>query len=265
MNKYEKVNNAMWDELTDVHFKSYGVDKFKSGISTLDEIQIREIGSVDGKSMLHLQCHFGLDSLSWAREGAIVTGIDFVQKAIAYANGLRDELNLKARFICCNIYDLEKHLNEQFDFVYTSQGVLCWLKDIKEWGNLIARYLKPGGIFYMMESHPITHIFEDTIKGELRIIHPYFHDDIPTKWDDAYPDYSDPTYIKKNPSYEWKWTISDIVNALIEAGLRIEFINEYNRTFCKLLPDMVHREDGWWYLPGYEKRLPLVFTIRARK
>src|SRR5512140_1232206 len=122
MNEFEKENNKMWDELTDVHIKSYGVEKFKSGVTTLDEIQLREVGDVRGKTMLHLQCHFGLDTLSWAREGAIVTGVDFVEKSIDYANKLRDELHLDAEFICSNIYDLDQHLEKQFDIVYTSQG-----------------------------------------------------------------------------------------------------------------------------------------------
>ncbi len=265
MNRYENGNKILWDELTDVHIKSYGVDKFKQGKSTLDEIQLREVGDVKGKTLLHLQCHFGLDTLSWAREGAVVTGVDFVEKAIAYANKLKDETGLNARFICSNIYDLEKHLNEQFDIVYTSQGVLCWLRDLNKWAQIIAKFLKPGGIFYLMESHPVMHIFDDTIKGPLKITQPYFHNDDPIIWDDHHPDYSDQSHLVENPSYEWQWSLSDIINSLINAGLRIEFLNEYNKEFCYALPDMVRREDGWWYLPGYEKNLPLMFTIRAKK
>ena len=265
MNEFEKANNKMWDELTDVHVKSYGVEKFLNGTSTLEELQIREVGDVNGKSLLHLQCHFGLDTLSWAREGATVTGVDFVEKAIDYANQIRDKAGLNARFICSNIYDLDKHLDEQFDIVYTSQGVLCWLRDINAWGKLIARFMKPGGIFYIMEAHPVVHIFNDTEKGPPKITQPYFHRDEPTMWDDPYPDYSDPTYIKVNPSYEWLWTISDIINSLISAGLKIEFFNEYPLEFCKALPDMVRGDDGWWHLPGYEDKLPLIFTLKARK
>ena len=265
MKKFEDANKKMWDELTDVHIKSYGVEKFRAGVSTLDEIQLREVGDVQGRTLLHLQCHFGLDTLSWSREGAIATGVDFVEKSIAYANKLRDELHLNAHFICSNIYDLDKHLDKQFDIVYTSQGVLCWLKDIAKWGRIIAKFLKRGGIFYIMESHPISHIFNDTEKGPPKITQPYFHSDQPTKWDDPYPDYSDQTYVKVNPSYEWLWTISDIVNSLINAGLKIEFINENPLAFYKALPDMVRRDDYFWYLPGYEDKLPLIFTLRARK
>ena len=238
MNKYEETSKKLWNELTDVHIKSYGVDKFKNGKSMLDQIQLKEVGDVRGKSLLHLQCHFGLDTLSWAREGAIVTGVDFSEKSIAYANQLKKDTNIKARFIYCNIYDIKRYLDERFDIVYTSQGVLCWLKDLNEWAKLIHHFLRPGGIFYIMEGHPITHIFDDEKRGRLEIIYPYFHSKEPTKWDDDSPDYSDETYIAKNPSYQWQWSLSDIINSLIKAGLRIEFIHEFDKLFYKALPDM---------------------------
>lgn len=265
MNKFEETNKNLWNELTDVHIKSYGIDKFKNGKSSIDQIQLNEIGDVRGKSLLHLQCHFGLDTLSWAREGAIVTGVDFSEKSIAYANQLKEELNIKAKFICCNIYDLKSLLDERFDIVYTSQGVLCWLKNLNEWAKLIHHFLRPGGIFYIMEGHPITHIFNDERRGKLEIIYPYFHSKEPTKWDDDYPDYSDETYIPKNPSYEWLWSISDIINSLIKAGLQIEFIHEFDKLFYKGFPDMECDKNGWWYFPDYIDQIPLIFTLRAKK
>lgn len=265
MNKFEETNKNLWNELTDVHIKSYGIDKFKNGKSSIDQIQLNEIGDVRGKSLLHLQCHFGLDTLSWAREGAIVTGVDFSEKSIAYANQLKEELNIKAKFICCNIYDLKSLLDERFDIVYTSQGVLCWLKDLNEWAKLIHHFLRPGGIFYIMEGHPITHIFDDERRGKLEIIYPYFHSKEPTKWDDDYPDYSDETYIPKNPSYEWQWSLSNILNSLIKAGLQIEFIHEFDKLFYKGFPDMKCDKNGWWYFPDYIDKIPLIFTLRAKK
>jgi len=263
MINFEESNKALWDELTDVHIKSYGVDKFLNGQSTLDEIQLRDLGNVRGKTMLHLQCHFGLDTLSWAREGAVVTGVDFVEKAIDYANKLKEKAGLNARFICSNIYDLEKSLNEQFDIVYTSQGVLCWLKDLKEWARLIHRFLKPGGTFYIMETHPIANIFDYRQKGMNIGTQPYFHNTEPIICEDN--DYSDPTHVNKNPSYEWNWSLSDIFNALIDAGLTIESFHEYGKCFFKAFPDMVKIDDYWWVLPGYEDKMPMTFTIRAGK
>ncbi len=265
MEHFEEFNRTLWDELTDVHIKSYRVDAFKKGESTLDRIQLKEVGNVKGKSLLHLQCHFGLDTLSWAREGADVTGIDFSERSIAFANQLKAEVDLGSRFICCNIYDLCRHLNETFDIVYTSKGVLCWLKNLPAWARLISHFLKPRGIFYMMEGHPFLSVFDDEKKGRLEIIHSYFHDDRPTKWKGGSPDYSDESYIVKNPSYEWQWSLGDVVGSLSAAGLRTEFLHEFDKTFYKALPDMEREQDGWWILPKYARMLPLMFTLKAAK
>jgi SAM-dependent methyltransferase len=264
-NKLENANQRMWDELAPVHYKSYGLERLRKGQTLLDEIQLAEIGDVKGKSFLHLQCHIGSDTLSWAQQGAIVTGVDFSEKSIEFARKLAKEIKLDAEFICSNIFDIEKHINKQFDIVYTSQGVLCWLKDIKEWARLIARYLKPGGLFYIMESHPIRNIFNDVKSGPLEIAYPYFHRDQATEWNDDKPDYSDNSFVYGKPSYEWTWTLSDIVNSLISAGLIIESLNEYDKAFDKNFPDMVKGEDGWWYYPVYRGKLPLIFTLKARK
>lgn len=264
-NKFEDANQRMWDELAPVHYKSYGLDRLRKGQTLLDEIQIAEVGDVKGKTMLHLQCHIGSDTLSWAQQGAIVTGVDFSEKSIELARKLAEELKLNAKFIHSNIYDIEKHINKQFDIVYTSQGILCWLKDIKEWARLIAKYLKPGGLFYIMESHPIRYVFNDVKRGSLEIIHPYFHKDQPTEWNDDKPDYSDTTFVYSKPSYEWIWTFSDIVNSLIAAGLTVESLNEYDKAFDQSFPDMIKGDDGWWYLPEYRGKLPLIFTLKARK
>jgi SAM-dependent methyltransferase len=265
MNKYEDGNRKLWDDLTEVHIKSYGVDKFLAGQTTLDEIQLRELGDLEGKTLLHLQCHFGLDTLSLAREGAIVTGVDFSEKAIINARQLVDVTGIPARFIHSNIYDLEQHLQEKFDVVYTTQGVLCWLKDLPKWARIISHFLKPGGMVYVMDSHPVLYIFDDTKGGALEIIHTYFHQDDPKMWDDYPPDYSDPTFKWQCPSYEWMWSVSDIVNSLINAGLTIEFFNEYDKVFSKILPDMVKDSDGWCVLPNLRGKLPLMFSLRARK
>jgi SAM-dependent methyltransferase len=265
MNKFEEGNRKLWDELTEVHVKSYGVNKFLAGQTTLDEIQLREMGDLRGKSVLHLQCHFGLDTLSLAREEAIVTGVDFSEKAIAQAQRLSAESGVPARFVQSNIYDLENCLHEQFDFVYTTQGVLCWLKDLENWAGIINHFLKPGGALYLMDTHPILYIFEDTKSGPLSIIHSYFHHDEPIIWDDHAPDYSDPSYLWESPSYEWMWSVSDIINSLTKAGLTIEFFNEYDKVFSKMLPDMVRDSDGWWVLPEHRGKLPLMFSLRARK
>jgi len=264
-NRYEDANQKMWDELAPVHYKSYGLERLRKGQTLIDDIQLAEIGDVKGKSLLHLQCHIGSDTLSWALHGAEVVGVDFSEQSIKFAKQLADELKLKAEFVHSNIYDIEKHIDRKFDIVYTSQGVIFWLKDIKEWARIITKYLKPGGLFYIMESHPIRNVFNDVKSGPLEIIHPYFHNDKPTEWNDDKPDYSDNSFIYTKPSYEWNWTFSDIINSLISAGLTIESLNEYDKAFDKNFPDMVKESDGWWYYPEYRGKLPLIFTLKARK
>lgn len=263
--KAEMANQVFWNEIAPVHYKSYGIEKLKQGKSLIDKIQKKEMGDVKDKSLLHLQCHIGTDSLSLVLEGAQVTGIDFSRESIKIANKLKSALGLKARFIELNIYDLPDTLKEKFDIVYTSQGVLNWLKDIKEWAKLIFHYLKPGGIFYIMETHPLLYIFDDDKQGELKIKESYFPGEKPTLWDDDSPDYSDREYIPKNPTYEWTWPLGEILASLIEAGLKIEFLHEYDKLFYKGLPDMVKDEEGWWFLPKYKGMLPLTFTLRAKK
>lgn len=262
----EQGNQALWDEVAPVHFKAYQeVDILRGGGSALDEIELREIGEVAGKTMLHLQCHIGTDTLSWARQGAIVTGIDFSKESLACARQLQQELGLEATFVQSNVYELRSALTGQFDIVYTSRGVLCWLHDLDEWARTIAHFLKPGGIFYLMESHPITNIFEEEKPGELSIVNRYFHIVEPTIWDDQFPDYADGSYIPQHPSYEWEWSLSEILNALLKAGLALESFNEYDRIFHKRFPGMLEGPPGWYTLPQYEGKLPLLFTVRARK
>ncbi|MCP4598942.1 MAG: class I SAM-dependent methyltransferase [Proteobacteria bacterium] len=264
-NDAENKNILLWNELAPVHSKSYNIDKLKRGGHLLDEIQMSEVGDVTGKSMLHLQCHIGTDSLSWARLGASVTGVDFSERSIEIADKLKSDLSLDAHFINCNVYDLPKHVDKTFDIVYTSQGVLCWLSDLHSWAKLIFKYLKPNGFFYLMESHPFLYVLDDSGSRELNVKNSYFHNNEPDKWLDDSPDYSDENYVTSTPSYEWQWTISDIVNSLISAGLQIEFVNEYDKIFYKAHPDMKQANDEWWYLPKTKPGIPLIFTMKARR
>ncbi len=262
----ERGNRAYWDEIAPVHARAYrGVDLLKKGEPVLDEIELREIGEVEGKTLLHLQCHIGTDTLAWARRGAQVTGVDFSPRSIALARQLQGELDLEATFICANIYDLPTVVDKQFDIVYTSRGVLCWLRDLEEWGRIIARFLKPGGIFYIMEAHPFCYSFEQDDDGELRLTYPYFHSPEPRVWDDLDGDYADGDYVPQHPSYEWQWSLGDIFGALLGAGLQIELFDEYERLFFKLFSGMVEGPARWYRLPEYADRLPLLFTLRARR
>lgn len=264
MTKEERANQAFWNEVAPVHRESYDIKGLFEGKSLLSSIQIEELGNISGKKVLHLQCHIGTDTLSLALMGAEVTGVDFSEESIRIARILSEDTGIKANFIHSNIYELKDKLDEDFDIVYTSEGVLCWLKDLNEWGKIINHFLKPGGFFYIEEGHPFLQTFNNEKEG-IEITNDYFTSGEPVKWDAECQDYSDENYIVKNPTHEWTWKISDIINSLADAGLSIEFLHEYNRMFYKAMPSMVKHRDGYWYMPGYENKIPLVFTIKARK
>ena len=262
----EANNKALWDEIAPVHFRAYPeVDILRKGGIVLDPLEMEALAPVEGKTLLHLQCHIGTDTLSWARLGATVTGVDFSGQSIRYARRLQQELALQATFVEASVYDLPRVLEGEFDIVYTSRGVLCWLRDLDAWAQVIACFLKPGGIFYIMETHPILNAFKEVNPGELEIVYPYFHRPQPTKWDDDDPDYADSSYVSKHPSYEWDWTASDILTALLKAGLTLESFSEHDRLFWKRYPSMEPCARRWYRHPKYVGKLPLLFTLTALK
>ena len=177
MDKYLKANRALWDEWTGINYRSnfYKVADFKAGLNKLRAYEMAEVGPVDGKELLHLQCHFGLDTLCWARLGARVTGVDFSAAAISQARALAEDVGLDAHFVQSDIYELPQHLEGGFDVVYTSRGVLGWLPDIERWARVAAHFVRPGGFFYITEIHPVAQVFESegVEPGELRLTYPY--------------------------------------------------------------------------------------------
>jgi len=266
MDEYLKANRDLWNEITPIHIASnfYDVKTFKNGrTSMLYPIELEEIGDVNGKSLLHLQCHFGMDTLSWARLGAKVTGIDFSEKSIEFANSLSEDLGIEANFICCNIYDLPENLKGTFDIVYTSAGVLCWLPDLKRWAEIVSYFLKKGGFFYILEGHPFSCVFDDSSDAtELEVKYSYFHTPEPSKWEPE-GDYADPDAVVTHGWYEWTHSLGDIINALISSGLKIEFLHEFPMLFSKRFSFMEQDDDGRWRIKG--DKLPLIFTLKASK
>ena len=256
-------NRAFWDEVTPVHIQSYGVEQFLAGDRWLPLTILEEVGDVTDKSLLHLQCHFGLDSLAWVRRGAVVTGVDFSPLAIEAAQQLSQQADLPAKFICADIYDLPSNLNDQFDIVFTSIGVLCWLKDLDTWAQIVTQHLKPGGFFYLMDGHPLLYTFDD--EGQWKFELSYFHNKEPYLWDEDDTNYMDPTYKVQSPTYEWQWPMSDIINAILKAGLRLEFLHEFEALVDPVYPEMVQREDGLYSFPDIPVPLPILFSLKAYK
>ncbi len=260
--KAEEINRKHWDEIAPVHLRSYELDSLLGGGHHLDPVQVAELGDITGKRVLHLQCHIGTDTLSLARLGADVTGVDISGESIRVAGELAERTGLRARFIRSALFDLPGVLDETFDMVYTSIGVLCWVSDIQEWGRLVARYLKPGGVFYIMESHPFMHVFDDETEG-FKVKYRYFMKGEHIDWPGDCPDYSDGEYMVKNPTREFQWTISEILDALIQEGLTIRFFHEFDFLHWKGLESMVRCEDGMYRLPEPMNRIPLLFSLRA--
>jgi SAM-dependent methyltransferase len=241
--------------------RGYRLAEFKAGANVLKPIELREVGDVRGKSLLHMQCHFGLDTMSWARMGAQVTGVDFSDEAIKLARSISGELKIPARFVQTNIYDAPDAVHEQFDIVFTSYGALCWLPDITRWAQVAAGFVKPGGFFYMAEFHPLTQMSRnDAGATKLEFEISYFHTAM--REDPPGPDYSDNTKIVSE-THLWMHRLGDIVSALAATGLRIEYLHEFAECIYPHFPFMKQSSDGLWHIEG--DPIPTIFSIKATK
>jgi len=260
MNKYHEVNRVQWNKRTDAHYQhpDYRVKEFLSGNSLLHPLELSEIGDVHGKTLLHLQCHFGLDTLSWIRLGAKATGVDISDRSIECAKELAVKSGLAARFIRCDLFDLPEMLNEQFDIVFSSYGAIYWMSDIDRWAQIVARYVKKGGFFYLADFHPLL----CALDGAKQFIEPYFHQTEPERYTGE-KDYCDPNLIIEE-EYGWRWTLGDVVTALIKAGLTIEFLHEFPFCVSQSWRGFV-KEGDWWYYPDGKKDVPMMFSVKARK
>ena len=272
-NQYFKANKELWNQRTAVHKDSsfYDVAGFKAGKNVLTSIELNEVGDVTGKKMLHLQCHFGMDSLNWSRLGADVTGVDLSDVAIKEARKLNDELGLNAKFICCNVYDLHPKNTESsetpplegreaFDIVFTSYGVIGWLPDLDKWAEIIAYYLKPGGIFYLAEFHPVVWMFDEEFTHVK-----YNYNNCEVIVTDSQGTYTDRYADIKAKEYCWNHSLSEVLNALIRHGLRVEQFNEFMYSPYPCFNNIVKDEDGNWLIKGMEGKIPMVYSIKAFK
>lgn len=255
------ANLAHWNELARIHERPseyYDVEAFRAGGISLRPLERNEVGDVQGKSLLHLQCHFGLDTLSWARLGARVTGVDMSEAALDRARKLATDCGLDARFVCADI-DSTDGFGETFDIVFTSFGTTVWLPDLDRWARLIARSLAPGGFFYIVDGHPFSHV----LGGGQRVVAPYFRAG-PEHCPPGFGDYAVPDAKIETPSYEWTHTLGQIVTALASAGLRIAFLHEHPFADWEFGSGMVRGPDGYYrYTDPNAAALPLMYSIKA--
>ena len=259
---YFETNRATWNNKVKAHSKSemYSLDAFKNGKSSLMQYELEALGDVKGKSLLHLQCHFGQDTLSWSRLGAKCVGVDLSDEGVKLAQQLNEELQLNAEFVCCNVLDTSKYVSQTFDIVFTSYGVIGWLPDLKPWAKMIVERLKKGGVFYMVEFHPIVWMF-DYLEDKPFMKYGYMQDEvIYEEYEGTYAD-TDSKMISKE--YGWNHGLGKVVTALTEAGLHIEYLNEYDESPYNVLPNLVATQSGNYVTK--DRLYPLIFEIKATK
>ncbi|HUP28144.1 MAG TPA: class I SAM-dependent methyltransferase [Chloroflexia bacterium] len=265
-NQYIESNRKLWDRWTELHEHSemYDLANFKPDGSRLGRVEREEVGDVIGRSLLHLQCHFGLDTLSLAGLGASATGVDFSGKAITLARSLSTRLGVPATFVLSDVYDLPGNLRGQFDIVFTSHGVLWWLPDLARWARVVAHFLKPGGTFVVVDSHPFASVFDNDHPSDLVVKHGYFSSPEPQRFE------VQGSYAAADPGppaveYGWTHSMSEIVSSIITAGLHIESLREFPFQSWRMFPFMEQRDDGCWRLPSGMPDMPLMFSLKATK
>lgn len=276
---YEAIR-AWWDGVVPIHEASRGYDRagFLRGEKPLYPVERAELGPhVAGRRLLHLQCHFGIDTLNWARLGATVTGLDFSEPAIAAARRLSAESGIPGRFVVANVYDAPEALDGQrFDVVYTGIGALNWLPDVRAWARVVAACLEPGGILYLYEGHPMLWTLDAERSDRLLVVRErYFETAQPTPYDSS-ETYVDGPGFETRRSYEWNHGLGELVCAVLDAGLRIEFLHEHREVPWRALPflepvgpgttgaDGRYQSNRMWRLPAPQRDLvPLMLSLRA--
>ena len=260
---WRALNRANWDDRVPVHLASsfYDLAGFRAGASSLRPFEVSEVGDVAGCRLVHLQCHIGLDTLSWARRGALVSGLDFSAPAIDAASSLAASLGLEATFVVSDVYDAVAALGGQrFDIVYTGIGALVWLPDIPRWARVVAGLLAPGGFVYLVEGHPFAQILDSGPAG-LVVARDYF--DAAPQVDDYPYTYTDGPALSHSRQVEFQHGLGEIVTSLAEAGLRIEFVHEHDFELFARFDSLQRQEDGTYRLPAGQPRVPMMYSLRA--
>ncbi len=259
---WERDNLAWWEERVDLHLGSdlYDLPGFRAGASSLFPYELEEVGPVQGLSLVHLQCHLGLDSLSWARLGARVTGLDYSPRAVAAARNLAAEIGVSAEFVEARLDDAAEALGRRFDLVYTGKGALPWLPDLEAWAHVVGRLLLPGGRIYLVESHPLVDCMGEEPRLKLHYVDPA--EEI---WDEP-GDYAVlEAATVHNRTHELVHPLGEVVSCLAGAGLRLRFLHERSEIFFPRFSELVQARPGVWEPPTGWTRLPLSYSLLAEK
>jgi SAM-dependent methyltransferase len=262
MENYIEINKASWNARLEAHLQSdfYEMEAFQQGKSSLNEIELALLGDIKGKKVLHLQCHFGQDTISLSRLGAEVTGVDLSDLAIERAKTLAKENQSTAKFVCCNIYDLEKYLDETFDIVFTSYGTISWLPDLSKWAAIISKYLKPNGQFIFAEFHPAVWMFDDNFEKVI-----YHYNNIEAIIEEEEGTYADKNAAIKQKCICWNHGIGEVVNSLLSSDLRLDDLQEYDYSPYPFVQHTEKIGDKKYQIINFGNKMPLVYSIKATK
>lgn len=259
---YIAINKKSWNKKTPIHLTSsfYDLEGFLAGNTSLKEIELKLLGDVKGKSILHLQCHFGQDTISLSRLGASVTGVDFSDESIAAAKKLTQECKSDCEFICCNIYELHQHLDKKFDIVFTSYGTIGWLPDLNKWADIVSSFLKPKGTFIFVEFHPVVWMFDDAFE---KVAYNYFNaGPIVETYTGTYADKSadiQQAYVM------WNHSMGEVVSSLLNAGLQLSSFEEFDYSPYNCFNKTIEFEKGKYRITTMEDKLPMVYALSAIK
>lgn len=259
---YLAINKALWNAKTPVHVESdfYDTQSFINGANTLNDIELKLLGNLKGKKVLHLQCHYGMDTLSLARLGAQVTGIDLSDVAIAQAQQLNDQLGLTGRFICSDVYGLPDVLHETFDIVFTSYGTIGWLPDMERWAKVVNHFVKPGGQFIIAEFHPVVWIFNNEFTS---IDYPYFNRQVIVDQEEG--TYADNDAKINLTGVSWNHPLSDVIQNLLNTGLQLKSLEEYDYSPYPCFQNVVTIAPNKYNIKGLEGKIPMVYSLLMAK
>lgn len=262
MENYLDINKNSWNAKVEPHLKSdfYFVDEFLKGRTSLNSIESQLLGDIQGKSILHLQCHFGQDSISLSRLGAKVTGIDLSDKAIETAKKLAEKCNTDTEFICTDVYNLPNVLDRKFDIVFTSYGTIGWLPDLNKWAKVINHFLNPDGKFIMAEFHPAVWMFDDDFT---KVSYNYFNEKpIIETYEGTYADQSADIV---QEYVMWNHSLAEVLQNLINNQLEVKIFQEFDWSPYPCFRHVEEFEKGKWRIPQFGNKLPLVYALAAQK
>lgn len=262
MENYLEINKNSWNAKVEPHLQSefYFVEEFLKGRTSLNSIELDILGDISGKKILHLQCHFGQDSISLSRMGAEVTGIDLSDKAIDEAKKLAEKCGTNTQFIYSDVYNLPNVLNEKFDIVFTSYGTIGWLPDMDKWAEVIAHFLQPNGKFIMAEFHPVVWMFDDDFK---EIGYNYFNDGAIVETFEG--TYADRKADLKQEYVNWNHGLGEVLQALLNKNLNLKTFKEFDYSPYACFKNVEEFEKGKFRIPHLGNKIPMVYALEAIK